>query len=107
MSAAERDRAVQQLRELTKKLQCYSETFARAVSILDAFLLMMKVKPLKCSISSFCCYMFSHKCFVIAFIWILLKVKVKFLNCLTVTCFFIAAKLEEDIEVRVDHVMIT
>ena len=26
--------------------------------------------------------------------------KVKFLNCLTVTCFFIAAKLEEDIEVR-------
>lgn len=40
--------------------------------------------------------------FIIVFIWILLlfiKVKVKFLNCLTVTCFFIAAKLEEDVEV--------
>ena len=28
-----------------------------------------------------------------------LKVRVKFLNCLAVTCFFIAAKLEEDAEV--------
>ena len=40
-----RDQAVEQLRELSNKLHCYSETFARAVSILDAFLLMMKVKP--------------------------------------------------------------
>lgn len=67
VDATLRDRAVIQLRDLTKRLKCYSETFARAVSILDAFLLMIKVK-------------------------------VKFLNCLTVTCFFIAAKLEEDIE---------
>lgn len=42
-----RDEAVQLLRELTKKLKCYSETFARAVNILDTFLLMIKVKPLK------------------------------------------------------------
>ena len=37
------------------------------------------------------------------------KVKVKFLNCLMVTCFFIAAKLEEDIEVSGscdDHVIL-
>ena len=36
------------------------------------------------------------------------KVKVKFLNCLMVTCFFIAAKIEEDIEVsesRDDHMI--
>ena len=45
VNATVRDQAVKQLRELTKKLKCYPETFARAVSILDAFLLMMKVKP--------------------------------------------------------------
>ncbi|XP_065885608.1 cyclin-I-like [Dysidea avara] len=67
VSPATRDQAVSLLRGLTKKLECYCETFARAVSILDAFLNQVKVR-------------------------------VKFLNCLAVTCFFIAAKLEEDIE---------
>ncbi|OXB84062.1 UNVERIFIED_CONTAM: hypothetical protein H355_012180 [Colinus virginianus] len=104
ISPKQRDEVIQWLAKLKYQFHLYPETLALAISLLDRFLAAVKLRPwgLGCSSKKDCVWFLRHTDGRTS----VLQARPKYLNCIAISCFFLAAKtIEEDERIPVLKVL--